>query len=390
MSKFAASFLFFCIALANHAVPKRRLLVLHAFPDVEDQMVAVLRWLRDNPDRRMPVIFLVSGSAEEARNKLLRLVGEYVNSINILRKNQFSAIWSYCRASHVFFTHGLYGFRAIPDRQCVVNLWHGMPLKRIWSGMKGCPPPPCTWLLSTSEKYSKVQAAAAEFSVSKVPVTGLPRNDLLFSSGPKLSAFEAEARNGVERVVLFLPTYRKSAVGYATVDGAESASATGLTAEETQRLKDLLASLKIRMLVKPHPMSVHYGAVSFESEYLWSVSDAWFHEKGVTLYEVLGRADSLITDVSSVAIDYLCLRRPIIFYFPDMAKYGNSRKFQLEPIEDWLPGPLCGDFAQLCTRITAFARDSDEFGLKRGRIRDELNPQNGPGAVARLFELSGA
>ncbi len=379
---------FWVIALGNYVVPKQRRIVLHTFPAVEDQGVAVLRWLRDNADRRLPLSFLITGSVEATREKLKLLIGDYADEVTVLQKQSVRAIWAYWRAGIVLFTHGLYGFLPVPKGQCVINMWHGMPLKRVWSGMPGCPPPQCRWLLSTSQKYSEVQALAAGFSVNKIPVTGLPRNDLLFSDTDKVRAFATKLRLGVDRVVLFLPTYRKSVVGYFTVDGSETDSALGMSNEEVRDLQVLLAGTRTRLLVKPHPMSVHYGKVSQPSEHLWIISDDWLHKQGVMLYEALGQTDALITDISSVAVDYLCLRRPVLFYFPDMKEYGKTRRFQLEPIEEWLPGPLCTSTKELMEELRQLVSREGGFPSEKEQTASLLNEQVIRGSTDRLFELA--
>jgi len=373
------------VALGNFIVPKRRQLVMHAFPDVEDQLVAVLRWLRDHPEAGHRVIFLVSGDEGEARRRLRLLVGEYVAQIQVLKKTRPKAIWAYWRSRYVFFTHGLYGFFPVPKRQCVVNLWHGMPIKLIWKGLTDNAIPQCRWLLSTSPKYSEVLATASGLNIAKIPVTGLPRNDLLFSDTSAARAFSDKVRAGVERVLLFLPTYRQSAVGFMTQDGQETASALAMTEAEIDQLKLWLARTRTRMLVKPHPMSVHYGQNLELDERLWIISDSWLQDQGLTLYEALGQMDALITDVSSVYVDFLALRRPVFFYFPDLERYRQTRKFLLEPVEDWLAGPLCTTAPELFASLQAWVVGDDSYTGLRDQLAKQLNPQIAQTATWQLI-----
>lgn len=368
-------------------MPKRRQLLLHAFPDVEDQLVAILRWLRDHPQSQCPVIFLVSGDTTDAKLRLRKLVGDYAEQIVVLKKSQLTAIWSYWRSRYVLFTHGLYGFLPISMRQCVINLWHGMPIKSIWRGLGSIKPPQCNWLLSTSPKFSEVLAQASGVPMDRIPVTGLPRNDLLFSDTAAVRVFAAQARVGVERVLLFLPTYRQSKIGYITHDGEESASALSMGPMEVDALRAWLAATRTRMLVKPHPMSVHYGRDDKLSENLWLISDEWLHEQGVMLYEALGQMDALITDTSSVYIDYLALRRPVFFYFPDLERYRETRKFLLEPVEEWLAGPLCRTGQELTAALDQWTASGDLHSERRAHLARQLNPQTTPDSTQRVFDL---
>ncbi len=348
-------------------------------------MVAVLRWLRDEPSRSISVTYLVSGDIEQSASRMRLLVGAFTDEIEFLNKFSLLAMWRYCRSRYVFFTHGLYGFMPLPKQQCVVNLWHGMPLKRVWGDLRGSYVPQCTWLLSTSKMFSNVQAAASGFSKAKIPAIGLPRNDLLFSQTKAVDAYEAAVREGVEQVLVFLPTYRKSTTGFVTQDGEESGSALAMSVEEVETLGTWLRRNNVRLLVKPHPMSVTYGTSRKIDERIWLISDKWLHDQGLTLYEALGRSDALITDISSVYVDYLSLRRPVIFFFPDFEKYRETRRFQLEPIEEWLVGPLCRNLSELLASLSCMGNLKEPDSSKT----IQLNKFNESGAVNRLMELAG-
>lgn len=326
---------------------------------------------------------------EETQRRLRLLVGPFANELTVVKKTGPAAIWAYWRSQYVFFTHGLYGFWPVCPGQCVVNLWHGMPLKRVWGGLKGSFIPPCQWLLSTSPKFSTVQAETSGFAVERIPSSGLPRNDLLFSHSEAARKFAVKAKQGAQKVLLFLPTYRQSKVGFATSDGRESDSVLGMTQPEIERFRSMLAATQTRVLVKPHPMSVHYGQSDCTDEWIWIVSDAWIHAQEVTLYEVLGQCDALITDISSVYVDYLVLNRPVFFYFPDLAEYRKTRTFQLEPIEDWLGGALCTTVPQLVEELETFASGIDRHAAKRRDVKPVLNAQATPDATSRLFALVG-
>ena len=61
--------------------------------------------------------------------------------------------------------------------------------------------------------------------------------------------------------------------------------------------------------------------------------------------DMLAVTDVLITDYSSIFIDFLATGRPVLFYAPDIAEYESSRGFYL-PFEDW-PGPVCREIDEL-------------------------------------------
>lgn len=379
--------IFAAICLGNYLVPKRRQLLLHSFPDVEDQLVALLRVLVHKNDGERRLVLLVSHKEEDARERFECLVPGFNTMVVVMRKTRLRAIWSYWRSDAVAFTHGLYGFGPVPQRQMIINLWHGMPTKAIWLKSTDSPVPACSYLLSTSEKFSSVLSDVSGFPPSKILSLGLPRNDLLFSRTDAVRKFSRRAREGVDRIVLFLPTFRKSNLGGTHSDGHETGSALLMTEEEQRTLQELLRDTRTRMLVKPHPMSVHYGQDLEVDENLWIISDRWLHRQGVTLYEALGQMEVLITDTSSVYVDFLALRRPTLFFFPDFEAYSRTRGFLLEPVESWLPGRLCTKVPQLLEELGDALRGTNTYAAERERLAAILNPQTAADVTVRVLAL---
>lgn len=378
---------FFLIAVCNWLVPKRHQLVLQSFPDVDDHTVAILRWLERNPGKHFPIIILTGGSRVHARRKLHILLGPFSEKLSLLDKKSTNAIWSYWRSDLVMFTHGLYGFFPSPPRQRVINLWHGMPLKTIWRAAKDSPVPPCSYLLSTSEIFSTVLAAASGLDRSKIRTTGLPRNDLLLSGSAATKSFRKTVATDFDRLTAFLPTYRQSKVGYIAHDGEETANTLLMSDADVRRLCDLLHQTRTLMFVKPHPMSVHYGQDIALHHNLRIVSDGWLLSYGVSLYEALSQVDLLISDISSLYVDFLVTDRPALCFFPDIDKYRRTRRFLLEPVEDYLPSRVCTTPDELFVELHAFLTGHDLYAERRARLRALLNPQSDPSATGRLFDL---
>lgn len=390
MISFVRKVFFRLVQVGNFLVPKnRKQVLLHSYPDIENQIVAILRWFRENPKSMFRVVVLTSGEESVVREYLRAVVGDFVDQIIILKKVRLVAILAYCRSGFIFITHGLYGYLSVPRRQCVVNLWHGMPLKSIWKSLGVADIPKCTWLLSTSTTYSQIMSNVSGFPVEKIPALGLPCNDLLFSDTPEVKKFIKNAADGVEKVILFLPTYRKSNTGYITHDGKESASALAMNESEYEALQKFLATKRVRLLVKPHPMSVHYGDNKIITNNIWLINDEWLLKRGVTLYEVLGRMDALITDASSVYVDFLCIRKPIFFYFPDYEIYCRTRRFLFDPLESVLAGPMCQSGESLIAALEDWCSGEDSFNLERERMATLLNPQSSSNATNKLFEFLG-
>ena len=56
------------------------------------------------------------------------------------------------------------------------------------------------------------------------------------------------------------------------------------------------------------------------------------------LYELIGISDALISDYSSVAVDYLLLDRPLGYVLADYEIYREKRGFVFEDPLEYMPG----------------------------------------------------
>ena len=59
---------------------------------------------------------------------------------------------------------------------------------------------------------------------------------------------------------------------------------------------------------------------------------------GIQLYELLGQTDALMTDYSSVAVDYMLCDKPIAFLLEDYEAYRKNRGFVFEDPLQYMPG----------------------------------------------------
>ena len=85
------------------------------------------------------------------------------------------------------------------------------------------------------------------------------------------------------------------------------------------------------------------------------------NSKLLTIYHIMNAFDILITDYSSVYVDYLLLDRPIIFSCPDLQKYKNDRGFIVDNPELLMPGVIVKNQASLIKNIDLIINGNDEF-----------------------------
>jgi CDP-ribitol ribitolphosphotransferase len=87
----------------------------------------------------------------------------------------------------------------------------------------------------------------------------------------------------------------------------------------------------------------------------------------------------LITDYSSVCMDFALLNKPCVFYAYDLEEYTRERDFFFE-YKNYVPGPVAVTFEQLLEAVAAGGRDEDNltrfracnFGSPAGRAAERV------------------
>ena len=166
-----------------------------------------------------------------------------------------------------------------------------------------------------------------------------------------------------------MPTYRQSKEGFITSDGSEFDSVLNMSAKDARTLNEYLALVDLKIVVKAHPMSIHAGVAEKERlDNIIFLSDDWLVDNLVTLYELAGCSMGLITDISSIAVDYLLLDRPVFIYFPDRDVYGGSRGHVFDDLDSNLPGEVCKNTNELIYQIDQFVKGNDLGRPSRERL----------------------
>jgi len=336
------------VGMLARAVPRSRAVVVAAFPQTEGNAVEVARvLLRRYPGR---VVWLREGGT--LPGEVRELCGD---GLTVVSKTSLRGVWSYLRAEVVFFTHGLYGSPRPPRDRPVVNLWHGDGPKDVRPDGGTSGRIRSTYLVGSSALFSAYQAEALEVPPANLLLTGNPRTDQL--RRPASDRALRELGIGGE-FVLWMPTFRvPRAVG-----AVRTASAVrDDSVDAIDRLVGELRSRGVQLVVKPHPMDADRRRVPG----VVTVGQGDLERAGTGLYPLLARSRGLVTDYSSVWVDYLMLDRPIAFLVPDRESYDRTL---LPPdVLEWVPGEVVG--AQ--RPFEAFLADLDAAGSLGAPLREE-------------------
>ena len=105
--------------------------------------------------------------------------------------------------------------------------------------------------------------------------------------------------------------------------------------------------------------------------HVWDETD--LNTSGLTLYHLLAHTDVLISDHSSVWIDFLLTQRPIVFAASDLEEYAGSRGFYFDPVTDLFPGPLVTDLEALERELAVLVASEHGADAWANRRREALH-----------------
>ncbi|WEG07891.1 CDP-glycerol glycerophosphotransferase family protein [Microbacterium horticulturae] len=251
----------------------------------------------------------------------------------------------------------IYGCRIRPESR-LLQVWHAAgAFKRVGYSREKLPggPPPgsiihrnYTDATVSSEAIRHDYAEAFGITLSRVKALGVPRTDAFFDEGlVTRTAREVRDRYGIpdaKRIALYAPTFRGNGQITATFD-YDSIDWGALT-------RDLGDDWVV--MVKMHPFVKSLAVARPDVRNVIDVTT----DREIT--QLLMAADVLVTDYSSTIFEYALLRRPIVFFCPDLESYTAERDFYY-PFERYLSaGLLVRDAAQLAPAISAAKFEASE------------------------------
>lgn len=352
--------LLLAVAWGDRLRPKADEVVVRTGPDLDDQgreLVAAL--VRAGHTR---ITWLVS-----ERTATRSAAGV---AARVVPARSLAGLRAYWRARVVVHTHGVYGSRRTSSAKVFVNLWHGMPVKRL---------PPDSDVgrnqtdltIATSPIHAANLAATWGLSAEQVAVTGLPRNDVLVNEAASSPPAVLRELTGGRPLVVWLPTYRRVA-GVDEIDGVDAGTVSQFAGGTAEAVNALLARLDVHAVLKPHPLAPRPDVARLSHLDVWDEDD--LTASGLTLYHLLAHADVLISDHSSVWIDFLLTQRPLLFAVSDLEEYAGSRGFYFDPVTDLFPGPLVTDLQALERELAALvAGAGDDPWAERRREALQLH-----------------
>ena len=243
-----------------------------------------------------------------------------------------------------------------------------------------------------SDTYAEIHAEEFGCDREQMLVTGLAKQDWLFR-GVDLPLNELLGIPESDKYIFWLPTFRMAAEGLERLNEYILDSETGLpivtTYEKMRELDDVLKSLNIIMIIKLHPVQDNSLIAHKFYSNITIMDNKELTAMDLHINSLLSQADAIISDYSSVAIDFLLLDKPVGFALDDLKEYEQSRGFVFNPIKKYLPGKEIYDFEQFKDFIKEVSKGYDSSWLRRHKLISVFHAFNNGNNCRRILESVG-
>ncbi|QHD94450.1 hypothetical protein HND96_01940 [Proteus terrae subsp. cibarius] len=223
------------------------------------------------------------------------------------------------KAAFVSYTAADFGLIRFSHKTIFVQLWHGIPLKTIFYGIKYNTTKShvsyqmelarYNYFVASSDIENKILQDQLKVPKSRILQSGYPRNDILKAS--KITRPSSISN------ILFAPTFRET--GFSPIQS--------LSGQDWDKLSALLTQHNITLTIRSHAVEFFkdvnaniQSKLSNHPKIVFANSDEY-----PDVQQLMLNSDCLISDYSGIIIDYLLLEKPIIRFMPDYDEYSEYR-----------------------------------------------------------------
>lgn len=359
MMKFLAHLVCYCIYPFSFLFPRSKR--KWAFGSFRGAFNDNAKYLFIHVSRQMPEVNAIWLSISRSTVKEIQRKG--LKACFVLSpKGIWHALTSKCWFYNAYSSDIMY---CLSGGATLVNLWHGLPMKRIEFDITSGPlaerfvkhslkerffhpenfqrP---DYLLSASVFFSDTFARSFRIPIDRCLLMGYPRNSILTCAENERQAFvekfEPEPtrewiaflkKGTYDKVLVYLPTWRDSQREFFAHDF------------DLKAMDEVLRQCNALLLLKPH------ANVSVDTKSVDGLSNIVLLPASMDIYPILPYTDVLVTDYSSVMYDYALMeRKGIILYLYDFQEYEKERNFT-RSFDELVIGKKVFDFESLLSTI---------------------------------------
>ena len=346
-------------------IQKNKILFETGTGEVKDNTKAVYDYLKENYKGEYICRWAVGKDCDVSQ----------IEPGEIVRKRTFGYYFHLMTSKYWMRTHSVDTIVRKREGQIYIQLWHGPGATKkegfdapgvrntgetMWHAREW------DYYIATDPDSRDYIRTAVNLKIPRL-LLGSPRSDRLVNMDP--GEYEKIRRElGIrpdETAVLYAPTFREEDFHRAKIE---------------LKVKNLCRMDGVRVILRLHPEVKNRLDIS---EYDASVIDGNVYPDIFRLYMA---SDIMVTDYSSVSIEYSLLKRPILYYMYDLEEYTKERNFYFNYL-DRLSGPIIRTEEELIHAVENIDSIMEEYHDRYEAYYEHYNRLNDGHVCERFCRL---
>lgn len=362
------------------------LIVFESEGDYTDNAQALYQYMLDNGYlKKYKIVWLVDYVKNFQTNPLFK------NTIFCSKKRSqlhIRTCYYLARCKYYIYDHNnLLSDIKKRNHQVIICLWHGAPFK---AATRNQPDITVDEGYTTGKLFIKGSSDFIGCPISKMIDIGYPRNDYLLK---KFNHYQVEFIKKYQfelytKIIFWMPTFRKSI--NSSISQEYFTNETGLpilvTEMDLKNFSEWLRQQNLLCIFKVHHLQLELPIFKKTYSNILLLKDEMIIKNKLQLYQIMPMADILITDYSSVSVDFMLLDRPIIYTLDDYEEYKKSRGFVFENPISYFAGYHVYNQKNLYDAIEEIVSGQDRFSEERKKVLPQMHTFIDTSASKRILE----
>ena len=341
-------------------------IILYSIPDFAENSKAIYEFLISNSYQIKYNLFWIVEEPNKYKEHYSNAT--FLKTYNRFRELPLKTISYHMKARYVMTTHGFHIPKIKSNKnQIYIELFHGSGYKA--SEVEGNPIINFDYHIVSGPLFVKKMSEFwhTENQNYFLP-TGFPRYDWFLQDSPKAEKLIKQIKGNNNKIIIWMPTFRKTGSDYFK-EGLINSFPLVKDDEEWKRLDRVCVEKGLILIIKLHILQTNYNIDFTKYSNILTISNQDLEQEGLDLYRFIKYTDALISDYSSIAIDYLVLNKPIAFALDDFDMYKKLRGFVFDNPLEFMPGHHVYNFEDLVLFLSDIADNKDPYINKRDVIK---------------------
>lgn len=328
-------------------------ILFYSSPNYSGHAKALYNYINNNYKNKFNLYWVIDKDDDYLRLK---------NELNCLKYNSSTFNKEFKKMNVIFTTHGQL-INETSDKQIYVNLWHGIGPKKTGYLLeeKNLAPQDkdflfnlrrtTDYIICPSYFWQMVYSEKFKTSANRILPIGYPKLDeIVYSNGTenlnKILNIDVKKYN---KIIFYTPTFKK---GLGRKDeNANKSNIFDLKEYNEYILLNYLINNNYLLLIKYHP-SEETKFKRVEHNNVKYITESMLKKYNFNVNNILNGTDILITDYSSLGVEYTILDKPVIYLDNNIDEYKKNRGIVFDSGKFWME-KKASDIEELIKVISA-------------------------------------